>query len=159
MNNDNALSEASMTTLCIRCSLSIPARAQFCPDCGAQQIIQHEMPQLNAHQSVASPEPSKKEVDSVMRILLSVAVILLGAIASLLAVQTLHHPPEEWQYTIIAPSDDELESVLNKDGADGWEVVAARRASSGEGPNAPFSYELILKKRGRYTPQKPSEGK
>jgi zinc ribbon protein/uncharacterized protein DUF4177 len=144
---------------CIKCGADITTTAKFCTECGALPSHRQETREENAHQSVASLESSKKEVDSVMRILLAVAVILLGAIASLLAVQTLHHPPEEWQYTIIAPSDDEIESVLNKDGADGWEVVAARRASSGEGPNAPFSYELILKKRGRYTPPQPSGAK
>ncbi|MGA7830687.1 MAG: hypothetical protein WCA21_06995 [Terracidiphilus sp.] len=156
MNDKNAnqrgLSHESTTTACTGCGTLNPTAAKFCEECGAPQIIQQQMPQLNAHQSVTPPESSKNGVDSVVRILLSVAVILLGAIASLLAVQTLHHPPEEWQYTVIAPSDADLEKVLNNDGADGWEVVSSRRASSGEGANSTFSYELILKKRGRHTP-------
>jgi hypothetical protein len=150
--NQRGLCHESSTTACTGCGKLNPTAAKFCEECGAPQSIQQEMPQLNAYHSVASPEPPQKGVDSVVRILLSVAVILLGAIASLLAVQTLHHPPEEWQYTVIAPSDADLEKVLNNDGADGWEVVSSRRASSGEGANSTFSYELILKKRGRHTP-------
>jgi hypothetical protein len=158
MKDGNALTsdvslEMSMTRPCSQCGLSIPIRAIFCPECGTPQSHQQETQGENTHQSVASPEPSKKGVDSVMRILLSVAVILLGTIASLLAVQTLHHPHEEWQYAIIAPSDADLEKILNNDGADGWEVVASRRASSGTSVNSTFSYELILKKRGRREPQ------
>ncbi len=54
-----------------------------------------------------------------MRVLLSIAVILLGAIVSLLAVQTFNHPPETWQYVVIAPNDADLQKVLDNDGADG----------------------------------------
>jgi hypothetical protein len=100
---------------------------------------------------------SKLGVDSVVRILLSITVIFLGAIATLLAIQTFDHPPEKWQYAVIAPNDANLEKVLNNDGADGWEVVSSRRASSGEGANSTFSYELILKK--RFTPPQTSEAK
>lgn len=108
---------------------------------------------------VSSPAYSKNGGDVVIRIMTFVAVILLGTIASLLAIQTFDHPPEKWQYTVIAPNDANLENVLDKAGADGWEVVSARRASNGDSDNPTFSYELIMKKRGRETPAQPSQSK
>lgn len=156
---ESGLSHESATTVCGSCGKLNPTAAKFCEECGALQNHRLETREENAHQSVALPEPFKKHVDYVMRILLAFTVVLLGAIASLLAVQTLHHPPEEWQYTVIAPNDADLEKVLNNDGADGWEVVSSRRASSGDGPNSAFSYELILKKRGRHEPTQLSEAK
>ena len=56
---------------------------------------------------------------------------------------------------VIAPNDAGLEKALDNVGAAGWEVVSSRRASSGEGANSTFSYELILKKRG----SQPSDAK
>jgi ribosomal protein L40E len=141
--NDLSLADEPVTSKCIHCGADISPKAKFCEECGFSQA-QGE----NASQSVALPKPPKPRVDYVMRILLSVAVVILGTIASLLALQTFNHPPDKWQYTVIAPSDADLEKVLNNDGADGWEVVSTRRASSGEGANSTFSYELILKKRG-----------
>ena len=93
-------------------------------------------------------EESPRSTDQVLRILLSVSVILLIVIAVLLALQTFDHPPDIWSYAIVAPKDEDLVKELNRVGALGWEVVSARRATSGEGSTAPASYELILKRRG-----------
>lgn len=108
---------------------------------------------------VSSSAYPKKGADVVVRVMTFVVVILLGTIASLLAVQTFDHPPERWQYTVVAPSDANLKNVLDRAGADGWEVVSARRASNGDSENPTFSYELIMKKRGRKTPPQPSQQK
>jgi hypothetical protein len=59
--------------------------------------------------------------------------------------------PEQWQYTIAAPKDDELKTAIDKLGADGWELVSARRASDGDTRNPKMSYEMIFKKRGSAT--------
>jgi hypothetical protein len=83
-----------------------------------------------------------------MRILLSIAVVLLAVIAALLALQTFEHPPDKWSYGIVAPKDDDLIETLDRLGSMGWEVVAARRATSGEGVYSTASYEMILKRRG-----------
>lgn len=56
--------------------------------------------------------------------------------------------PEEWQYTLISPPDENLQTELDKAGALGWEIVFARRATAGEGSAAKASYEMILKRRG-----------
>jgi hypothetical protein len=86
--------------------------------------------------------------EAALRILLSVAVVLLAGIAALLAVQTFDHPPDIWSYVVIAPKDEELMKDLNRAGSLGWEVVSARRATSGEGSLSNASYEMILKRRG-----------
>ena len=83
-----------------------------------------------------------------MRILLSVAVVLLAGIATLLAVETFRHPPEIWSYAVIAPKDEDLIKELNRAGSLGWEVVSARRATSSEYKPSGASYEMILKRRG-----------
>jgi len=90
--------------------------------------------------------------DSVVRVLLSIAVLLLLVIAGMMAFQSLTGPSETWSYTIIAPKDENLITDLNRAGALGWEVVSARRATNGEGDNTTASYELILKRRGTTPP-------
>ena len=64
--------------------------------------------------------------------------------------------PEQWQYTIAAPKDDELKTVIDKLGANGWELVFARRASDGDSSNPKMSYEMIFKKRGTAVETLPS---
>jgi hypothetical protein len=56
--------------------------------------------------------------------------------------------PEQWQYTIAAPKDEELKSALDGLRANGWELVSARRASDGNSGNPKMSYEMILNTRG-----------
>lgn len=89
-----------------------------------------------------------EQSNNALRILLFFAVLLLAGIALLLALQTYNHPPDTWSYAIIAPKDEDLIKELNKAGALGWEVVSARRATSGEGTLSTASYELILKRHG-----------
>ena len=86
--------------------------------------------------------------DKIVRFLLSISVVLLFAIAGILAFHALDGLDQTWSYTIVAPKDDDLIKELNRAGAGGWEVVAARRATNGEGEKATASYELILKRRG-----------
>ena len=54
--------------------------------------------------------------------------------------------PPQWEYTISSPSDAMLDGELEKLGNDGWELVFARRAVSGEGDFATSSYEMIFKR-------------
>lgn len=46
------------------------------------------------------------------------------------------------------PKDEELKTVIDKLGAEGWEMVSARRASDGDTRDPKMSYEMIFKKRG-----------
>jgi hypothetical protein len=74
---------------------------------------------------------------------------VLGLLLIVLASQSFlnRQLPETWQYMIAAPKDTELKAVVDRLGADGWELILARRASDGSTP-ATMSYEMIFKKRG-----------
>ena len=50
--------------------------------------------------------------------------------------------PRQWEYRIESPSDYTFEEAMKEYGRDGWELVAARRASSG----GIMSYEMIFKR-------------
>jgi len=52
----------------------------------------------------------------------------------------------------MAPKDENLIEELNEAGGQGWEVIAARRATSSESGH-PASYEVILKRRGATMPE------
>jgi len=81
------------------------------------------------------------------RLNIAVALLLLLLLASIGSVFVHRAVPETWQYTIAVPKDTELITVVNRMGADGWELVSARRASDGSTPPN-MSYEMIFKKRG-----------
>lgn len=51
----------------------------------------------------------------------------------------------KWEYRILSPSDQTLIPTLNEIGAEGWEVVEARRAMT----DGTASYEIIMKRRVR----------
>ena len=50
--------------------------------------------------------------------------------------------PREWEYRIEAPDDYAFDTKMAQYGRDGWELVAARRASSG----GSMAYEMIFKR-------------
>jgi hypothetical protein len=77
-----------------------------------------------------------------MKVTAIITAVLLFGIFSTLAIQTFDHPPERWRYTVISPKDNDLISTLDKYGAEGWEVISARRATGSE---KEVSYEMILK--------------
>lgn len=52
----------------------------------------------------------------------------------------------KWEYSIEAIPDASFVKTLNSRGAEGWEIVSARRASDGATYNPTFSYEVILKR-------------
>jgi hypothetical protein len=53
---------------------------------------------------------------------------------------------QRWEYRIEAVPDATFQEATNKLGADGWELVFARRASNGEEPHPTMSYEMIFKR-------------
>lgn len=57
---------------------------------------------------------------------------------------------EKWEYKIEAVNDLTFTADIDKLGAEGWELVFARRASAGAldtGTKPEFSYEMIFKKK------------
>lgn len=71
-----------------------------------------------------------------------IAAICLVMIAALLFANQF--VPQKWEYMIVSPEDAEFTKAMDRLGADGWELVSARRATSGSGGDA--SYEMILKR-------------
>lgn len=55
-------------------------------------------------------------------------------------------PIPQWEYTIESIPDLGFGTAMNNLGKQGWEMVFARRASSGASYNAEFSYEVIFKR-------------
>lgn len=80
--------------------------------------------------------------------LLVAAVALLAANLLLELGQTVGWRAR-WEYRIESPNDLLLSGELNELGADGWELVFARRASSSLTDG--FAYEMIFKRRRRGT--------
>ncbi len=73
-------------------------------------------------------------------------IIGLLVIATLLGLWSNLKPSPKWEYKIEAVPDVAFESGMTTLGDEGWEAVSARRASSGEGKSAVFSYEIIFKR-------------
>jgi hypothetical protein len=53
---------------------------------------------------------------------------------------------QKWEYMIASPNDLVFETELSKFGKEGWELVSARRATSGSGYSSSASYEMIFKR-------------
>jgi hypothetical protein len=70
----------------------------------------------------------------------TLAVVILILLVGLLAV-TLW--PARYEYRALAIPDAQFRSVMDSLGADGWELVAARKSATGSMP----SYEVVLKRR------------
>lgn len=81
-----------------------------------------------------------------MRIAIVGLLVLIVALLAAILYQITPRP-EEWEYAILAPADGQLTKELNMAGMAGYEVVSARRASSGEGSAARAAYEMILKRK------------
>jgi hypothetical protein len=73
--------------------------------------------------------------------------LLLLAVVALLAYDRFGPARvEQWQYMIVAPEDLTFDQEMNQLGRDGWELVSARRATSGSGYTSTAAYEMILKR-------------
>ncbi len=55
-------------------------------------------------------------------------------------------PPQRWEYVIASPSDEMFEQSMALAGENGWELVFARRATSGTEESANPKYEMIFKR-------------
>ena len=89
--------------------------------------------------------PASQALPRQLTVLIVLAVLILAALL-FLVFRAARTP--EWRYMVIAPPDQMLEGELNRVGAEGWEIVSARRATSGSGDYASAAYELILKRPG-----------
>lgn len=96
--------------------------------------------------AVGSSLPSRAQLSWVISLLL-VLVIGFGVFSVYSAAvvgNQLITKVQKWEYMIASPNDLVFETELSKFGKEGWELVSARRATSGAGGSA--SYEMIFKR-------------
>ncbi|WP_417387905.1 hypothetical protein [Gimesia sp.] len=85
-------------------------------------------------------ESSTKDSQRLMILVILVCLLLGVQIINLfLGSPTL----QRWEYDIISPSDSVVVEKLNLLGAEGWEVVSARRAT---GYDNEASYEMLIRR-------------
>jgi hypothetical protein len=75
-------------------------------------------------------------------------IIFLLTVCTLLLAWNTFKPAQKWEYKIEAVPDIGFETRINNLGNEGWELVFARRASTGKelGDKTEFSYEMIFKR-------------
>lgn len=73
----------------------------------------------------------------------AIIIILLSFLVVIPIATNRSSPQAKWEYKISSPIDSSLDRELKELGADGWELVTARRATSDYGT---ASYEMIFKR-------------
>jgi len=103
---------------------------------------------MNEHLTDSSILQSQNDHQPRRRFSDIILVALLVVIVGLLSWNMFR--VEKWEYKIEAVNDLTFTTDINKLGADGWELVVARRASAGPvdtDAKPEFSYEMIFKRR------------
>ncbi|MGD0650264.1 MAG: DUF4177 domain-containing protein [Verrucomicrobiia bacterium] len=121
------------------------------PDPGTRQLTSIPPPALaslplarpaSPNASIASAPPLKRGISYGQGwILIILLLVALG-----FPLLSMFKPVERWEYRIEAPSDMELASTINTLGEEGWELVFARRATSGSEYATTAKYEMIFKR-------------
>ena len=124
---------------CPNCKLENPEGAVRC-DCG------FEFSRVDGGTPMAGTRSESRAISARLNVIALLLVLILLVLGGQMFLNRAL--PEQWQYTIAAPKDEELKTVTDKLGANGWELVFARRASDGDPRNPKMSYEMIFKKRG-----------
>lgn len=93
-------------------------------------------------------EPRRPAPIDALKVQGVIIIALLLFIAGILAYKFLHKPdhPQRFEYKIESITDKDFIDGVNKLGNDGWDLVFARRATSGEGYLSTASYEMIFKR-------------
>jgi hypothetical protein len=94
---------------------------------------------------VKSSLPTSAQVWWIIVLLAVLVVGLASVIAARFTGSTLI-PTQKWEYKIASPNDLIFDIEVNKLGEQGWELVSARRATSGSGISSGASYEMIFKR-------------
>ncbi len=94
---------------------------------------------------VQSSLPTRAQVGWII-VLLTVLVVGLTTFIAIRFTGSALLPTQKWEYKIVSPKDLSFDIEVNKLGQLGWELVSARRATSGSGYSSEASYEMILKR-------------
>src|SRR5688572_5526681 len=78
--------------------------------------------------------------------LMIILLVLLVGVQAWQLIGGMSVKAQTWEYTIDSPPDEQLPGRLKTLGANGWEIVSARRATSKVGDETVASYEMILKR-------------
>jgi len=71
--------------------------------------------------------------------------VITGLLAAMVLLTALRGASrEQWEYKVVTPKQVSFALELNALGADGWEVVSARRSTE---PTRVMTYEVIVKRR------------
>ena len=124
-----------------------------------RSVLPHEAPRQRSQPSSTPNTVASKPVDTKLPAHEPVpssgisqiqAVIIILLLAGILVAPFLHtvpiSPPPAWEYRIETIRDVGFTRQMNEIGAEGWEVVFARRASDGSEYHPTFSYEVIFKR-------------
>lgn len=91
--------------------------------------------------------PARWQLNAVIGLL---ALVVLLTIVSLgQKWSELSKPAPKWEYAIQQVPDASFVETMNKAGANGWELVSARRATSDDlasNPKPVFYYEMIFRR-------------
>jgi hypothetical protein len=80
------------------------------------------------------------------KILLIIIALLLLFIAGQNALNIIGID-QKYEYMITSIPDSTFSSKIDNYGQSGWELVSARRASTGDYTNSVFCYEIIFKRK------------
>lgn len=91
-----------------------------------------------------APHSSQLRLIIILLVILVIGFGVFSAYAAAVVGNQLIAKVQKWEYMIASPNDLVFETELSKFGKEGWELVSARRATSGAGGSA--SYEMIFKR-------------
>lgn len=94
----------------------------------------------------ATKPPQKPQ--SVSRAQVTLLIALISALLLFHVVTWVidHASPMRWEYKVESPSDRVFETEVDRMGAEGWELVTARRVAPDDGGGPGAKYELIFKR-------------
>lgn len=144
----------SQVTFCSNCGAENHIRAPQCSKCGRrltpqrprskeawptdQDIASTRQMRANAYQAPGGAAIPWRSPSWTVPALLALLVVLQ-------AISTFRGPPQPaYEYRVEHPSDTAFSSQMNAWGDEGWELVSARRAASGDGYDRTVRYEVIL---------------
>lgn len=98
---------------------------------------------VNTPGAAEKSQPADKSARDSQRLMVLVVLVSL-----LLGIQSINlilnsAVSQRWEYDIVSPDDSEVVEELNLLGAQGWDIVTARRAI---GYNNKSSYEMLIRR-------------